>query len=418
MFALLDVNNCYVSCERVFNPRLEGRPVIVLSNNDGCAVARSNEAKALGVKMGAPLFQLSELIRQYEVVLLSSNYALYGDMSTRLMALLDECTPRLEIYSIDEAFLELKGTRDSLQAQGMEIRARVRRWLGLPVCLGIAPTKTLAKVANWAAKQGLDPARGGVAVLATSEAQTAVLAQMEVDEVWGIGRRLAPRLKEMGIHSARELRDADQARLRGQFGVVMARTIMELRGEPCLELEEVPAPRREIVVSRSFGELLETEAALASALVSFTSRAAEKLRRQSLAAGALAVFIQTNRFQKNEKQYANSSTIPLASPSQDGRLLVAHATALLRALYRPGFRYKRAGVMLMDLVPAGQQASLFDTEPAASGALMRVFDQINEKMGRGTLSFAAERMHRQWQGKSTRRSPAYTTRWEDIPRVT
>lgn len=418
MFALLDVNNCYVSCERVFDPSLEGRPVIVLSNNDGCAVARSNEAKALGIKMGAPFFQLQDLVRRHRIAVLSSNYALYGDMSARLMALLAECTPQLEVYSIDEAFLGLQGDAKSLQAQGEEIRVRVRRWLGLPVCLGVAPTKTLAKVANWAAKLGIAPARDGVAVLAGSAVQAAVLAQMEVGEVWGVGRRLEARLKALGIHTALALRDADPARIRRLFGVVLARTVLELRGEPCLGLETMPAPRQEIVVSRSFADLLTTEEALRSALVAYTARAAEKLRAQESVAGALGVFLQTNPFRQGDPQYANSSTLPLAHPTQDSRELIALATAQLRALYRQGFRYKRVGVMLLELSPVGQeQGSLFAAPPAASGALMQTLDQINQKLGRGAVRFAAEQLRDGWQGRSARRSPAYTTRWEDLPQA-
>lgn len=416
MFALLDVNNCYVSCERVFNPGLEGRPVIVLSNNDGCAVARSNEAKALGVKMGAPLFQLQHLIRQHSIAVLSSNYALYGDMSARLMALLAECTPQLEVYSIDEAFLGLEGHGDSLLAQGQEIRSRVRRWLGLPVCLGIAPTKTLAKAANWGAKQGVPPAFGGVGVFTEPAEQAALLAQMDVGEVWGVGQRLTPRLKALGIKTAWALRQADPGHIRRLFGVALARTVLELRGEPCLGLESTPAPRQEIVVSRSFAELLSSEEALRSALVAFTTQAAEKLRRQGSVAGALGVFVQTDPFRRDEPQYVNSSTAPLGVPSQDSRRLIAQAVAQLRALYRPGFRYKRAGVMLLELTPAGQgQGMLFDAAPAAAETLMHTLDQINRKMGRGTVSFATERLRQGWQGRAAWRSPAYTTRWDELP---
>lgn len=418
MFALLDVNNCYVSCERVFNPKLVGRPVIVLSNNDGCAVARSEEAKALGVKMGAPLFRLQDLIRRHGIVVLSSNYALYGDMSARLMALLADHTPQLEVYSIDEAFLGLQGDAASLQAEGEAIRDKVHRWLGLPVCLGIAPTKTLAKATNWGAKRGIAPARNGVGVFADPALQTMLLAQMPVGEVWGVGRKLAPRLQALGIDTALALREADPAWVQRRFGVGLKRTVLELRGVPCLELEVAPEPRQGIVVSRSFAELQSTEAALRSALVAYTVRAAEKLRRQSSVANALGVFVQTDHFRRGEPQYARSSVYTLAMPSQDSRHLIRVATAQLRRLYRPGFRYKRVGVMLLELSPAERgQGVLFAEAAPTSEALMRTLDAINRKMGRGTVGFAAERLRQGWQGRAAWRSPAYTTRWSDLPRV-
>ena len=400
MFALLDVNNCYVSCERVFNPKLVGRPVIVLSNNDGCAVARSEEAKALGVKMGAPLFRLQDLIRRHGIVVLSSNYALYGDMSARLMALLADHTPQLEVYSIDEAFLGLQGDAASLQAEGEAIRDKVHRWLGLPVCLGIAP------------------ARNGVGVFADPALQTMLLAQMPVGEVWGVGRKLAPRLQALGIDTALALREADPAWVQRRFGVGLKRTVLELRGVPCLELEVAPEPRQGIVVSRSFAELQSTEAALRSALVAYTVRAAEKLRRQSSVANALGVFVQTDHFRRGEPQYARSSVYTLAMPSQDSRHLIRVATAQLRRLYRPGFRYKRVGGMLLELSPAERgQGVLFAEAAPTSEALMRTLDAINRKMGRGTVGFAAERLRQGWQGRAAWRSPAYTTRWSDLPRV-
>lgn len=418
MFALLDVNNCYVSCERVFDPSLEGRPVIVLSNNDGCAVARSNEAKALGVKMGDPLFKLKDLIRQHKIVVLSSNYTLYGDMSARLMALLSECTPHLEVYSIDEAFLDLEGDAESLQAQGQEIRTRVRRWLGLPVCLGIAPSKTLAKAANWSAKKGIAPATDGVAVLVEPAAQEALLSHMDVSEVWGVGRRLTPQLQGLGIYTAWDLRNADPAWIRRKFSVVLSRTVLELRGQPTFGIVTSPEPRQEIVVSRSFGEMVESEDALRSALVSFVARAAEKLRRQNSVAGALTVFIQTNPFRPQDPQYARSTTSKLVQPTQDSRQLIEVAVGLLRALYRPGYQYKRAGVMLMELRPEGlEQGLLFGEAGAEKSELMQALDQINKKMGRGTVGFASERMESRWQGKASRCTPAYTTKWSDIPQV-
>lgn len=419
MFALLDVNNCYVSCERVFNPRLEGRPVIVLSNNDGCAVARSEEAKALGIKMGDPLFRIRDTVRRHKVVVLSSNYALYGDMSARLMTLLGQFTPRLEAYSIDEAFLKLQGDNASLATQGQTIRATVRRWLGLPVCLGIAPTKTLAKVANHAAKKGLEPAHSGVAVLADEPEQTRILRQLDIGEIWGVGRRLAPRLRAMGIHTALDLRNADVARIRRRFSVVLARTVLELRGQPCIALDDVPEPRKEIIVSRSFGHLIESENALRSAVASFMARAAEKLREQHSVAAGLCVFVQTNPFRAQDRQYSQSITAGLPTPTSDSRQLVAAAVSQLRSIYRAGYKYKRAGVMLLELSAAAHQQSdlLAGPQNPASKALMRTLDDINRTMGRGTVGFAAERLSTQWRGQSAHRTPAYTTRWEDIPKV-
>lgn len=420
MFALVDCNNFYVSCERVFDPALAGRPVIVLSNNDGCAVARSEEAKTLGIPMGAPFFQLRELVRRHRIAVFSSNYALYGDMSARVMQVLGQFTPELEVYSIDEAFLRLTGDDAALLDQARTIRETVRQWLGLPVGIGIAPTKTLAKAASWAAKHSPEPGSPGIALLTSPERQARLLAQMPVIEVWGVGRRLSKRLNVLSIRTAAELRNADRSLIRRQFGVALERTVLELRGIPCLTLEDAGTPRKAIVVSRSFGELVSDFDTLRSALVTFTTHAAEKLRRQESVAGAVGVFIHTDPHRSNTSQQARTSIAPLPHPSADTRVLIAAALRQLKAAYRHGHAYKRAGIQLLDLTPAGQgQGDLFSqsTTAPAQPALMAVMDQINQRLGKDTLQYASATARRGWQSRASRLSPAYTTRWSDLVRV-
>lgn len=417
MYALIDCNNFYVACERVFNPALAGRPVVVLSNNDGCVVARSPEAKALGIKMGAPLFTLRAQVRRHRIAVYSSNYPLYGDMSARVMRILAEFSPQLEVYSIDEAFLGLQGPAAALQAQGQEILRTLRQWLGLPVCVGIAPTKTLAKAANWGAKENTLPAADGVLVLDSVERQTALLAQMPLAEVWGVGRRLLPRLTALGMQTALDLRAAEPRWIQQRFGVVLARTVRELGGQPCLALEQAPAPRQQIVVSRSFGERLSARAELESALATFVTRAAAKLRSQQTLAQTLRVFIETNRFNPNEPQYGQQALLTLSQPTQDSRVLLQAARRLLHQIYRQGYRYKRAGVMLLELIPEGeQQQQLFaeQTAPEHANGLMTTVDSINRRFGHEALQFGGALRSDRWQPVARHRSPRYTTSWEEL----
>ncbi len=418
VFALVDGNNFYVSCERVFNPALENRPVIVLSNNDGCAVARSQEAKALGVAMGEPWFKLRHLERK-GLVALSSNYALYGDMSSRMMAVIGQFCPRQEIYSIDESFLEFEGfAKWDLVSHAREIRARVLKWVGIPVCVGLGPTKTLAKLANRVAKR--DPARHGVCNLSgcTPAELDTQLGVIEVGDVWGIGRRLAEKLGQLGIVTAGQLARANPDLMRSRFGVQVERTVRELNGLPCFDLETAPQPKKQIVSSRSFGGPVEDRAMLAEAIQSYVARAGEKLRRQDSACSTLGVFVMTDRFKPQEPQYHRMATIALPHPVQDAFSLTRAAMMGLNEIYRPGFRYRKAGVILMDLVPAAQrQATLFGEPPARKEMLSRLVDTINARMGRDTLRLALAASDRPWAMKRGNVSPAYTTNWDELPRV-
>ncbi|MEA5451912.1 Y-family DNA polymerase [Leptolyngbya sp. CCNP1308] len=339
MIALTDANNFYVSCERVFNPKLEGKPVVVLSNNDACVVARSNEVKALGVKMGTPLFELRSLIHEHQIQVFSSNYALYGDLSRRVMAVLGQFSSEVEVYSIDEAFLGLAGLSCEMVAHHM--RLTVKQWTGIPVSVGVVTTKTLAKIANHQAKQ-----QGGVCVLHEAEP---VLAPLPVSEVWGIGRRLTQRLEAHGITTALHLQQADLALIRQLLGIVGVRTVLELRGVACLPLELCPQPRKSCCVSRGFGRPVTSLAELKQAIASYGSTAAAKLRRDHRVAQSMQVFITTNRFRSREPQYANSETLVFPYPASDTPTIVRAALGAAERLYRPGYGYHKAGVMLLDL---------------------------------------------------------------------
>ena len=395
VFALVDANNFYASCEKLFNPKLKDRPVVVLSNNDGCVVARSAEAKALGVAMGVPWFKIRAEARRHRIVAFSSNYALYADMSNRVVDILSSFSPNIEVYSIDESFLDLSGlNQQEHAAYCAEIRQRVADWLGLAVCVGIGSTKTLAKLANHCAKKAL-AGQEGVCDLNTlsSEALNQLLSRIEVGEVWGIGRKLAPRLNAMGIHTVRQLRDADAETLRVRFSVVLERTVRELRGISCLDMETVVPDRQQIMCSRSFGQLTRTRQELEEAVASYIGRAAEKLRKQESLAGAVQVFVRTNIFKPEAPQYQRSMTVPLPEATADTRVLTIWALRILRRIYRPGYAYHKAGVMLLELIPAAhQQLSLLATDLVATNRntrLMTTLDTINSRYGRGTLRLAA-----------------------------
>ena len=424
VFALVDCNNFYASCEKLFDPKLKDRPVVVLSNNDGCVVARSAEVKALGIPMGVPWFQIQAEARRYGIVAFSSNYALYADMSNRVVEVLSDFSPNLEVYSIDESFLDLSGMSlraESLAAYGVEIRQRVADWLGLAVCVGIAPTKTLAKLANHCAKKGLAGA-DGVCDFTTlnSGALSHLFARIEVGEVWGVGRQIKARLAAMGIQTVRQLRDADAETIRARFSVVLERTVCELRGESCLDLQEVVPDKQQIMSSRSFGTLVYERADLEEAVASYIAKAAEKLRAQDSLAGGVQVYIRTNVFKPEVPQYQKGVTVPLPEATADTRVLTQWAIRILRRIYRPGFGYHKAGVMLLDLVPAAKrQLALFDSQGGAgdarSGKLMAVLDDINQRYGRQSLRLAAEGVERSWQMRRGNLSPGYTTSWDGLP---
>jgi len=416
IFALIDCNNFYASCERVFNPELEGKPVVVLSNNDGCIIARSNEAKALGIKMGEPYFRCKPLIERHLVRVFSSNYALYGDMSQRVMEILSHLEPEVEIYSIDEAFFRLpQANEESLLENGRNIRATVKKLVGIPVSIGYGPTKTLAKVANRIAKK--HPEHGGVFVL-PDEGLDALLATIEVGDVWGIGRRQTQKLFACGISTALDLKNGNDTWLRKHLTVTGLRTAMELRGISCLPLEESPPPRKSVTSSRSFGQPVTDLAWLREALSSYIAIAAQKLRVEDLKTGCVQVYLTTNRFREGEPQYANSKTITLPIHTSSTLDLIHYADEVLRQLYRPGYAYKKVGVVLMDLVSAGHvQAHLFLIPPKGQEALMGAMDQINRRWGRDTLHSAAAGFLRPWKNKQERRSPSYTTSWQELPVV-
>jgi DNA polymerase V len=416
--ALIDVNNFYVSCERVFNPKLEDRPVVVLSNNDGCAVARSNEVKALGVKMGQPWFQLKELAKKHDIVAYSSNYALYADMSNRVMRILAMFSPNQEIYSIDECFLDLTGFGSkNLLLYGQQIRQRIRQWTGLPVCVGMGSTKTLAKLANQMAKK--NPEFNGVCDLnsMSPEQQADWFGKIEAGEIWGIGRRLAPRLHGMGINTVLDLKTASLSRMRTCFSVVMEKIVCELNGVPCIELEEIHPPKKQIISSRSFGIPASDLASLEESVSLHASRAAEKLRRQQSYARIVHVFIRTSPFSKKTPYYANGLAIPMPAQTNNTVRLTKVALWGLRRIYRHGYQYQKAGVMLSELVQGEcPQADLFGSNLADARAskLMNVMDQINVRMGRGALRLASEGFKQTWKMKQGNKSPNYTTNWDEL----
>lgn len=416
--ALIDVNNFYVSCERVFNPSLIGRPVVVLSNNDGCAVARSNEVKALGVSMGAPWFKLKDLAKQHGIVALSSNYALYADMSNRVMSILSEFSPEQEIYSIDESFLDLtEFKRRDLLVYGQQMRKRILEWTGLPVCVGIASTKTLAKLANHCAKK--QPEFNGVCNFnqMSQEALEQLLAQVEVGQVWGIGRKLAPKLQAIGVNTVLDLKHANTETLRNKFSVLMEKTIRELNGTVCIELEEVAPVKKQIMSSRSFGIPVMDIGSLSESVSLYISTAAEKLRQQKSFAGSIHVYIRTSPFIKPEENYGDSITIPLPSPTDDTRTLVGVALWGLKKLYKPGYNYQKAGVMLGNLVDGEScQTDMFSIALPSdkSARLMSVLDSINRKIGKESLKLASEGFKRPWRMKQENKSPSYTTKWDEV----
>lgn len=416
--ALIDGNNFYVSCERVFNPKLEHRPVVVLSNNDGCAVARSNEVKALGVKMGTPWFQMKDLAREYGIVAMSSNYALYADMSNRMMSVIGQYSPDQEIYSIDECFLGLDGFEHlDLAAYGQRIRQQVRQWVGIPVCVGIAETKTLAKLANHCAKKAL-AGTTGVCDFGTLPAadMSALFARIDVGEVWGIGRQLTRQLGEIGIRSVEDLRVADAGVLGRRFSVVVERTVAELNGTRCIDLEEVAPNKQQIQSSRSFGSYVYELAPLKEAVASYIAIAAEKLRAQRSMAGMVQVYVRTNPH-KDAPQYQRGLTVPLPEATDDTLRLTRAALWGLKRIYRPGYAYQKAGVALINLTDAATaQRDLFSAGKD-NAKLMAVMDRINGIWGRGTLRSAAEGIEKGWKMKRERVSPGYTTHWEQVPVV-
>ena len=428
MYALVDGNNFYVSCERVFRPSLDGRPVVVLSNNDGCAIARSNEAKALGIKMGAPWFQIRHMEETEGLVALSANFTLYGDMSDRMMSVAAGLGPVQEIYSIDESFIGLQGMRGDLTKRSRAIRERIDRWVGIPCGVGIGQTKTLAKLANYIAKTaerkpGSYPAElAQVCNLTTLPAQDLddVLAATLVEEVWGVGRRIAAQLHEGGIHTVLDLARMEPATIRRRWSVVLERTVRELQGMQCIDLDDAPAPKKEIACTRSFGQAITELPPLVEAVSEFASRAAEKLRKQGSLASQLLVFAHTSPFRPGPR-FNKSVVVPLRRPTADTGKLVWAAAMGMRRMYEPGYKMAKAGVMLLDLVPGSVLQGELDLEEEDQRdrtKLMVALDALNGRYGKGTVHSASTggtNKGKDWGMKQERRTPQYTTRWEDVP---
>lgn len=419
IYALVDCNNFYASCERVFRPSLRDKPVIVLSNNDGCAIARSNEAKALGIAMGAPLHEIQDIVRQHNVAVFSSNYQLYGDMSARVMESLRHFCPDMEVYSIDEAFFRLDGFRDrDLTEFCSHIRQAVLQWTGIPISIGIAHTKTLAKVANHIAKKRTVT---GVFEMLDPNLRTELLKKWPVEELWGVGRKWSVALRMLGIGTAWQFKNADIRMIRKRFSVVGERIARELQGISCLQLEEVK-PKQQIICSRSFGQLQKKIEPIEEAVSNFAARGGEKLRSQKSVAQGIQVFVTTNRFRLQDAQYANSALITFPIPTSDTAQLVKAAKKGLQAIFQAGYNYKKAGIMLMDILPeTQQQGHLFLPSALASdprrAALMTAIDKTNAHMGKNTIFLAAQGTKLGWQPRSDQRSPRYTTQWTELLRV-
>jgi len=423
LFALVDVNNFYVSCERVFAPKLEGVPMVVLSNNDGCAVARSAEVKALGVKMATPWFQMKDLAKQHGIQAYSSNYTLYGDMSNRVVEVLRKFTPNLEVYSIDESFLQIETVLKQYAdptSLGQIIKQDVKDTTGLPVCVGIGASKTLAKLANHLAKK--HPQFSGVCDISSmpKEALYQWMSETAVGEVWGIGRQLSKKLKVLRINTVFDLLQASPQSMRQQFGVVVERICYELRGVSCLELEEVAPAKQQIVSSRSFGKPVISMEQLAESVASHTARGAEKLRSQQSVTGALTIFVQTNPHKPFEPQHHQSITVALVDPSDNTLTLTTAALKGLKQIYKTGFKYKKAGVMFSLLAdkPTVQQSLFDDVQVKGKSAhLMKAMDSINSRFGNAVIRTAVSGTTQDWKMRSGNRSPNYTTQWDELPVV-
>ncbi len=410
VFALADCNNFYVSCERVFNPRLQGKPVIVMSNNDGCVVARSPEAKALNIGMGVPVFEIKDLLRRHGVETFSSNYTLYADMSGRVMEVLSGFTPEMEVYSIDEAFLDLAGF-SHVTDYAREIQETVHQWTGIPVTVGLGSTKTLAKLANYLAKRSAKAK--GVLDLVDSPFLETALARTPVEKVWTVGIRTAIKLKKRGIRTALQLRDANIHWINEMFGVVGVRTVRELQGVCCYELESNPPLKRSLVVSRMFGRPVTSKEELNQAIACYASRAGEKLRENDLAAHVVTVFVTTSRFIKD--RYFNVCSKSFEVATCDTVELIRTAQTCIERLYRQGSEFKKCGIALSGLVPVKtMQLGLFDeAQRRCSNRLMRTVDAINKKPC-GPIHWAAEGIERPWHVQFKRRSPRYTTCWDEL----
>lgn len=411
--ALVDCNNFYVSCERLFRPDLWGKPVVVLSNNDGCIVSRSNEAKALGLKMGQPWFKCEELAEEHGVLALSSNYALYADMSNRVMTILADFSPKVEVYSIDECFLDLTGMPE-LRETSYQMRERVGMWTGIPVCVGLGPTKTLAKLANFVAKR--HPRSRGVFNYnaLTAEQKKQLLMRIPAGEVWGIGPQTVNQLARHGVQTAQDLKQADVPSMRAEFGVVIERTIRELQELACLELQDIAPPRKQIISSRSFGQAVSDLHEIKEAIATFVANACQKLRAQGCVAAMLQAFLQTNRFRKDQAQYLPSLAIPIHPPSNNTMTLTRIAMFLCEQMWRGEHQYKKAGVIFSELIPLDHQEGDLLQATHDESPLMQTIDHLTARYGKDCIGLIKTNRPSRWEMTQTRKSPNYTTAWNEV----
>lgn len=416
LFALVDCNNFYVSCERVFQPKLEGKPVVVLSNNDGCAVARSNEAKALGIAMGEPFFKFNHLVKKHDIYVLSSNYALYGDMSNRIMSIITECMPEVLIYSIDEAFLDLtslQNTFDIVKICG-DLAKTIMQCTGIPVSIGIGATKTIAKIANYTAKQ--EHPTNKVYYIENESILDLILAKTKVSKIWGIGRQTEAKLNHSGIYTGLALKQVSPSLVSRYFNINLARTVAELRGNSVIILEDASVNKKQIMVSRSFGKKVTTYTELKEALANHVVRAAEKLRAQNSLAAGLVVFLHTNQFSNIDQKYRNSCYVPFISPSNNTPALVRYSQQGLASIFKAGYFYKKIGVILMGLSNANnRQYDMFaHNDYEKSALLMQAVDNINLKFGNATITFAIQGTNKEWEMKNQYKTSSYTSNWNQL----
>ena len=414
--ALIDCNNFYASCERIFNPKLMRKPIVVLSNNDGCIITRSAEAKKLGIKMGEPYFKAKKIIDQNNVKVFSSNYSLYGDISQRVMETLAKFASEVEIYSIDEAFLALNGFENyELNTYCSYIRRTIKQWIGIPVSIGVSSTKTLSKIANNLAKKNEE--YQGVCILKTWFEISEALKLTDIGDVWGIGRRLTNFLSKYNVSTAYDFIQLDRGWVRKNMGVVGEKTFLELCGVSCIELDLVPSDKKSCCVSRSFSKPIETLYDLEESVSTYGSRVAEKIREERLVAESMSIFVLTNYFNRKEKQYSNSIKLQLPYPTNDSLKIVKRSLEGIRKIYRKGYRYKKAGVILYGLSNANQTRGLLDNDRENSDAIMSTLDRINHRYGSSTIRLASEGITKSWRMKREKVSPCYTTRFDELVKV-
>ena len=411
--ALIDCNSFYASCERIFDPKLLGEPIVVLSNNDGCIITRSAEAKALGIKMGEPYFKAKKIIEKNNVKVFSSNYSLYGDISQRVMEILLGFSPEVEIYSIDEAFLNFKGFKNhELLTYCKHIRQTIKQWVGIPVSIGVGSTKTLSKIANHLAKKEAD--YEGICILKGDEKIEEALNRIEIGDVWGIGRRLSKFLRNYEVRTAKQFAFLDRRWIRENIGVVGEKIQLELRGVSCLDLELFPSPKKSCCVSRSFSRPIEKIEELQESIANYGSRVAEKIREEGLIAQSMSIFVLTNHFNKKEKQYSSSIKLQLDYPTSDSKLIVKRAVEGIKRIYKEGYRYKKAGIILYELHSSSSVRGLLDYDKLRTVSLMRSLDEINYRYGSATLRLAAEGIRRSWHMRREKVSPCYTTSFDQL----